>query len=266
MRHLIKLFIMILFASSSGASDEPTRYVYDEFNIDNASKYTISTGDMHEFSCLMTQIIFSQEALIAMKNKKKFDFMNSDFTPTSIDLYKNKVYWVDLDLNTKIKNNFVKFKPISGEEQLFELIHKDPELIFRIKTPHQGSTLVCDFPFRELDSETKYLYNENHKWVEFFEYEGGVFYIDTDTIKEHGGYVYYWTLRGLTEPSPWGDMSVKTYIQGDCELNRFKNLTNVWYTKPMGRGTSDVEKLTGEWETPDSVFGGMFNYVCDYVK
>ncbi len=80
---LILLFsLLISFASSSGASDEPTRYVYDEFNIDNASKYTISTGSMHEFSCLLTQIFFSQEALTAAKNKKKFDFMNSDFTPT----------------------------------------------------------------------------------------------------------------------------------------------------------------------------------------
>ena len=58
----------------------------------------------------------------------------------------------------KIKNNYVKFKPISGEEQLFELIHKDDELIFRMKTPHKGSTLVCDFPFRELGIEIKYSY------------------------------------------------------------------------------------------------------------
>ena len=261
---LILLFsLLISFASSSGASDEPTQYVYAVYDHNDALKYTISKGDMDSSGCFFSQMIFSKEAQNAMKNNLTIDFMNSDFTPTSIDLYKNKIYWVDLDLNTKINNNFVK---LDEEVPELELIHKDPELIFRIKTPHQGSTLVCDFPFRELDSETKYLYNENHKWVEFFEYEGGVFYIDTDTIKEHGGYVYYWTLRGLTEPSPWGDMSVKTYIQGDCELNRFKNLTNVWYTKPMGRGTSDVEKLTGEWETPDSVFGGMFNYVCDYVK
>ena len=152
---LVLLFSIFISFNSYGASDEPTRYVYGEFNIDNASKYTISTGDMHEFSCLMTQIFFSKEALTAAKNKKKFDFMNSDFTPTSIDLYKNKVYWVDIDLNTKIKNNFVKFENIglSDEDQLFELIHKDNELIFRMKTPHKGSTLVCDFPFRVLPDE-----------------------------------------------------------------------------------------------------------------
>jgi len=150
---LVLLFSLLISFNSYGASDEPTRYVYGEFNIDNASKYTISTGSMHEFSCLLTQTFFSQEALSAAKNKKKFDFMNSDFTPTSIDLYKNKVYWVDIDLNTKIKNNFVKFENmgLSDEDQLFELMHKDDELIFRMETPHEGSTLVCDFPFNKVE-------------------------------------------------------------------------------------------------------------------
>jgi antitoxin component YwqK of YwqJK toxin-antitoxin module len=162
---LLLLFSMLISFNSYGAGDEPTRYVYEEFNIDNASKYTISTGSMHEFSCLLTQIFFSQEALTAAKNKKKFDFMNSDFTPTSIDLYKNKVYWVDIDLNTKIKNNFVKFENmgLSDEDPLFELILKDNELIFRMETPHEGSTLVCDFPFKELtveDSKEGKLYYE----------------------------------------------------------------------------------------------------------
>jgi len=153
MKKIVLCLLGIVFLSSCGGNGEPTKYVYYEFNINNASKYTISTGDMHEFSCLLTQIFFSQEALTAAKNKKKFDFMNSDFTPTSIDLYKNKVYWVDIDLNTKIKNNFVKFENmgLSDEDPLFELIHKDDELIFRMKTPHEGSTLVCDFPFRKLD-------------------------------------------------------------------------------------------------------------------
>jgi len=145
MRNLLKLFIMILFASSSGASDEPTRYVYDEFDINNASKYTISTGDMHEWTCLFNQAFY---------------FMNIDDTPISIDLYKKKVYWVDMDLNTKIKNNYVKLEISPAPEQLFELIHKDDELIFRMKTPHQGSTLVCDFPFKELGIEIiEYTYN-----------------------------------------------------------------------------------------------------------
>ena len=139
MRHLIKLFIMILFASSSGASDEPTQYVYAVYDHNDALKYTISKGDMDSSGCFFSQMIFSKEAQNAMKNNLTIDFMNSDFTPTSIVLYKNKVYWVDLDLNTKIKNNFVKMGN-SSEDQLLELIHKDDELIFRMKLSNNGST------------------------------------------------------------------------------------------------------------------------------
>jgi antitoxin component YwqK of YwqJK toxin-antitoxin module len=145
---LILLFSILISFNSYGAGDESTRYVYEEFNIDNASKYTISTGDMHEWACLFNQVFY---------------FMNIDNTPTSINLYKKKVYWVDMDLNTKIKNNFVKLQIFPAPEQLFELMHKDNELIFRIETPHEGSTLVCDFPFKELtveDSKEDKLYDE----------------------------------------------------------------------------------------------------------
>ena len=151
MKKIALCLLGIVFLSSFGGRDEPTRYVYHKFNINNASKYTISTGVMHEWSCGMTQMLFSQEVLSAVKNNKNFDFMNSKFTPTSIDLYKNKVYWIDIGQNTKIKNNFVKLTNSSSVDQLFELIHKDNELIFRMKTPHKGSTLVCDFPFRNVE-------------------------------------------------------------------------------------------------------------------
>ena len=150
---LILLFsILISFNSSSGASDEPTQYVYAIYDHNDALKYTISKGDMDSSGCFFSQMIFSKEAQNAMKNNLTIDFRNSEFTPTSIDLYKNKVYWVDLDLNTKIKNNFVKMGS-SSEDQLLELIHKDDELIFRMKMSNNGSTAVCDFPFRKLEVE-----------------------------------------------------------------------------------------------------------------
>jgi antitoxin component YwqK of YwqJK toxin-antitoxin module len=160
----------------------------------------------------MTQIIFSQEALIAMKNKKKFDFMNSDFTPTSIDLYKKKVYWVDLDLNTKIKNNFVK---LDEEVPEFELIHKDDELIFRIKTPHQGSTLVCDFPFRKLELD-----------------EDG---LPVKTICEDSDDVEY-----------KGDDSI-TYLLNETKPFTGKNVCKHWNGQILNKGNYKDGKRNGKW-------------------
>jgi hypothetical protein len=159
---------MILFASSAVASDELTKYVYEKFDLKNASKYTISTGYAHKGACVFNG---------------SFYFTNIDGTPTSINLYKKMVHWVDMDRHTEIKNNFVRFGKFPAPEQLFELIHKDDELIFRMQTPHNGSTLVCDLPFRKVGldedrkveedslsvkticSETDALYNKKDRFI-----------------------------------------------------------------------------------------------------
>ena len=66
-------------------------------------------------------------------------------------------------------------------------------------------------------------------------YDDDIFYIDFDTVKESDGYVYWWYLKDLDEPVA-GFMSGITYVQGDCEFPRFKNLSEITYTEPMGRG------------------------------
>jgi hypothetical protein len=63
---------------------------------------------------------------------------------------------------------------------------------------------------------------------------GDTFYIDTDTIKEHNGYVYWWVLNDYLKPNEYGDMSGKTYVQGDCGVNRYKWLSIIYYKQPMG--------------------------------
>jgi hypothetical protein len=48
------------------------------------------------------------------------------------------------------------------------------------------------------------------EWTEVVEsVHGDTQYIDTDAIKEHGGYVYYWDLTDMLKPNKYGDMSFK---------------------------------------------------------
>ena len=262
---LLLLTFGLIFTSSAGASDEPTRYVYDEFTIDNASKYTISTGDMHEFSCLFTQIFFSKEALNAIKNNSTIDFMNSDFTPTSIDLYKNKIYWVDIDLNTKINNNFVK---LDEEVPELELIHKDDELIFRMKTPHEGSTLVCDFPFRELLLEDIFP-NEDREWKKISTNKNkDDYFIDLNTILKRDEYVYYWELVDLNSPLEVIVLSIASPVQVDCVKEGKRSTILYLYDQSMGEGnmlqTIDLPDATWQYPTPGSIHLKFIKYVCDY--
>ena len=84
------------------------------------------------------------------------------------------------------------------------------------------------------------------------------FYVDFDSIRKHGGYVYFWRLRDALKQDPFGDFSSKSYYQGDCKLFRHKMLSSSFHKKPMGNGPGEVIKHTGhkhtgelaEWKHP----------------
>jgi len=172
---LILLFSLFISFHSYGASDEPILYSYNSYDFDNASKYTISNGDGDQFGCIMTQFIFSKEALNALKdnNKEVMDslFLSDKLTAANILLYKDKVHWLDTDQYSKIQTNLVNQNFINLESPnadveslLFQLINKDDELIFRMKTPNNGSTLVCDFPFIKIEVDEEGLPIQSICW------------------------------------------------------------------------------------------------------
>jgi hypothetical protein len=113
-------------------------------------------------------------------------------------------------------------------------------------------------------------FNSYGEWTELGKSElGTTHYIDEHSIKKHGGYVYWWHLNDRLKPNKSGDMSIESYYQGDCGVNRFKVLSYIFYKQPMGsRGTGDTITPPDKWTypTPDSVGGGLLKYVCDYVK
>ena len=106
--------------------------------------------------------------------------------------------------------------------------------------------------------------------------EGGyTFYIDHERIREHDGYVYFWVLTDFPKPRSAGDMSAKTYYQGDCNLFRLKGLDSSFYRGPMGEGDivdrssvrrSESEENMWDYPTPDSTGEAMLEAVCDHVK
>ena len=111
-------------------------------------------------------------------------------------------------------------------------------------------------------------FNSYGEWKELGkDVDGDTYYIDTDTIKEHEGYVYWWVLSDYLKTNEYGDISLKTYVEGDCEVNRYKWLSLIYYKQPMGEGVGDGDNPTGEWRypPPDSIGGGLLKYVCDYV-
>ena len=96
---------------------------------------------------------------------------------------------------------------------------------------------------------------------------GTTFYIDKDTIKKHGGYVYWWEMADYLKPDD-GYLSDRLYWQGDCGTERTKMLSLFYYKQPMGNGKVDEASMTGKWiyPSPDTIGKDMLNYICDYVK
>ena len=98
---------------------------------------------------------------------------------------------------------------------------------------------------------------------------GDTFYVDFERIRKHGGYVYWWVLIDYLKPSEQGDLSDKTYAQGDCKLFRYKWLSYSFYKEPMGRGTGETDnKPDKEWNypPPNSTIEETLKRVCAYVK
>ena len=107
------------------------------------------------------------------------------------------------------------------------------------------------------------------EWVEVAKYEGGgTAYLEIDTIKKADGYVYYWTMTDNLVPDEYGTLSAQVYIQGDCNKNRVKTLSYVWFTRNMGRGDADQqESINKNWKypSPGTLMLSTLNKVCSYI-
>jgi hypothetical protein len=99
---------------------------------------------------------------------------------------------------------------------------------------------------------------------------GTTFYVDFDRIRKHGGYVYWWELTDRLKPDKWGDLSDKTYRQGDCKLFRYKTLSDSYHKEPMGEGapSKSSNEPDKEWGYPHPNSGGELTLksVCAYAK
>jgi hypothetical protein len=103
--------------------------------------------------------------------------------------------------------------------------------------------------------------------------DGNTQYMDKDTIKEHGGYIYWWELHNYLKPLSGGDLlSAISYKQVDCALNRTKDLSLSFYRKHMGEGTAaeytPASVLGDDWTyaRPGTVHKAMVDAGCIYTK
>ena len=106
-------------------------------------------------------------------------------------------------------------------------------------------------------------------WVKIGTIQGDTTYVDFDRIRTNGSYVYYWQLIDLLEPDGDGDLSYKTYHQGDCEIFRLKGFSGISYKQPMGEGSGEtISPPNPEWDypPPNSAMETILNIVCELAE
>ena len=101
--------------------------------------------------------------------------------------------------------------------------------------------------------------------------QGTTFYVDFERIRKHGGYVYWWDLTDYLKPTKDGDLSLKSYKQGDCKLFRYKYLSITESKEPMGGGTGDTPPVPEKYKdwvypSPNTVNEYILKRVCAYAK
>ena len=95
---------------------------------------------------------------------------------------------------------------------------------------------------------------------------GIIFYLDFERVRKHDGYVYWWVLSDYLKPDQFGDLSAKTYNEGDCKLFRLKTLSYSFHKEPMGGGTGIFQgpvKKGWQYPAPMSANEIILKAVCN---
>lgn len=133
----------VLFVSACGG-EKPTEYVFDSKDLEaNLEDYGNSIG------CAMMSLIFAKEMMVAVKNSKEPNLEESEkWSPTSVNLYKDKVEWIDLGKETPIKNGFVTldFSDAGGAAMELQVLQEGERLFFGI----EDKETKCKMPFKKV--------------------------------------------------------------------------------------------------------------------
>ena len=104
------------------------------------------------------------------------------------------------------------------------------------------------------------------EWTEVSRGKNGrIYYVDFDRIRKIDGYVYWWELSDYVNPSKFGDLSARAYVQGDCKLFRTKHLSVSFFKEPMARGTGKDITFKPKWiyPPPNSNMESILKQVCN---
>ena len=102
------------------------------------------------------------------------------------------------------------------------------------------------------------------EWSKIGESEtGNMFYLDYDSMRETDKFVYWWDLANYPERQERGELSFRSYNQGDCEIFRLKTLEYSFFDKKWAKG-NEIESGEYPWSYPEpgSLLETILKKVC----
>ena len=102
-------------------------------------------------------------------------------------------------------------------------------------------------------------------WFAYAESDTSTFYLNSNSIKESGGFVYYWRMSDKLVPDEYGTLSSQVYSQGDCSRMSVKTLSYIFFKGSKGTGPSDTQQsVNKDWKypPPGSAALAALQWVC----
>lgn len=98
--------------------------------------------------------------------------------------------------------------------------------------------------------------------------EGNKFYINLDSIKRDGGYVYYLSMHNRIKKDKWGSLSITSLKKVDCKNSKFQNLEINYYKRHWAISFDGQYKPDWGWKTPkkDGMNISYLELACNYIK
>ena len=98
------------------------------------------------------------------------------------------------------------------------------------------------------------------------------YYVDNESIIKNGRYLYYWELhdygKSLLETQVL--MSAKMYKEVDCQMKKFKVLSDSYYSNQMGNGNLVHQSDEADTEWTFTALGNidemLITFSCEYIK
>lgn len=128
--------------------ESATKYSFDleEFE-QNTKQYVLSDGEMDELGCAFASMLFTKEMLEVIRENKEPDLSQTDkdLTPTTINVYKDKIEWTDLGQESAIKDGSTTITA-NGEDLTLDVIRDGDALHLGFK----NKKLHCKMPFSKM--------------------------------------------------------------------------------------------------------------------